>query len=61
MLSTFMFLSHILTNQSRGFISSFKAFTYFYVGKDNLMGFLDILQLKMALLLAKETLNINFE
>jgi len=56
-----MFLSHILTNQSRGFISSFKAFTYFYVGKDNLMGFLDILQLKMALLLAKETLNINFE
>jgi len=56
-----MFLSHILTNQSRGYLSSFNSFTHFYRGKDNLLAFTDILQLKMAILLAIKNVSIDFD
>jgi hypothetical protein len=61
MLSTFMFLSHIVTNETKEYLSNFHAFTYFYQGKDNLLAFIDILQLKMTILLAKKTILIDFD
>jgi len=60
MFSTYMFFSHILTNENKGYHSSFYEYIYFYQMNDKFMSSIDILQLKMVILLSDQSHSILF-
>lgn len=60
MLETYLFYTHIVTNEDRGYHSSFYTYLYFYRVKDRFLSSLDTLQLKIIALLNPQGLLMNF-
>lgn len=61
MLATYLFYTHILCNEDRGYHSSFFHYIYLYRSKGRFLISADTLQLKMIALLSKTRPTLNFE